>query len=66
MTDLPFMSAPEAAEQLNVDESTVRRYCESGKLQAQFERGVWFIDRESVRWQQRRRRLREAIRARAT
>ena len=63
MTD-KLMTTKQAAKALGVSTDTVRRRCESGKLNARMISGVWAIDRESVRWQQRRRRLRDAIRAR--
>ena len=38
-----YWTTQELAERLRVNESTVRRWCQSGKLQAYQLRGVWLI-----------------------
>ena len=43
-----WMTVKQTAEHLNFTEHTVRRYIWEGKLDAKKERGLWFVDIDSI------------------
>lgn len=54
MSDLPFMTVPDAAEAIGVSESTVRRWCRDGELAAEGLGSMLAVHRTGVTRMQRR------------
>jgi excisionase family DNA binding protein len=57
---IAWLTTPEAAERAGVDESTIRRQCINGRLNAVKRAGGWFINPDSLaEWERTRRKEQE-------